>query len=99
MRDLFENVTPEHATEAARRAARPTLRKRFYSKAAAVNSGDGFALRLDDKPVRTPAGRLLAAPTLTLALAIVAEWDAQREHIDPAGMPLTRLANAIIDGV
>ena len=27
------------------------------------------------------------------------EWQAQREVIDPANMPLTRLANAIIDGV
>jgi len=27
------------------------------------------------------------------------EWRAQREHIDPASMPLTRLANSIIDGV
>jgi chaperone required for assembly of F1-ATPase len=96
MRDLFENFSPEHAMEAARRAVRPTLRKRFYDKAAAVNSGDVFAVRLDDKPVRTPAGR---APALTLAQAIAAEWDAQREHIDPASMPLTRLANAIIDGV
>jgi chaperone required for assembly of F1-ATPase len=99
MRDLLENVSPEHATEAARRAARPTLRKRFYSKAEAVSAADGFALRLDDKPVRTPAGRMLAAPTPALAQAIAAEWDAQREYIDPAGMPLTRLANAIIDGV
>jgi len=99
MRDLFESVSPERATEAARRAARPMLRKRFYSKAVAVGSGDGFALQLDGKPVRTPAGRLLAAPTLALAQAIAAEWDAQREHIDPASMPLTRLANAIIDGV
>ncbi len=99
MRDLFENVSPEHAMEAARRAVRPTLRKRFYDKAAAVISGDGFAVRLDDKPVRTPAGCVLAAPALTLAQAIAAEWDAQRERIDPASMPLTRLANSIIDGV
>ena len=99
MRDLFEDFSPERATEAARRAARPVLRKRFYSKAAAVSSGDGFALQLDDKPVRTPAGRVLAMPTLALAQAVAAEWDAQREHIDPAVMPLTRLANAIIDGV
>jgi chaperone required for assembly of F1-ATPase len=85
--------------EAARRAVRPTLRKRFYVKAAAVSSGDGFAVRLDDKPVRTPGGRVLAAPAPALAQAIAAEWDAQREHIDPASMPLTRLANAIVDGV
>ena len=56
-------------------------------------------MRLDDKPVRTPAGRLLAAPTLALAQALAAEWEAQRDLIDPAKMPLTRLANSIIDGV
>jgi chaperone required for assembly of F1-ATPase len=36
-------------------------------------------VRLDDKPVRTPAGRLLAAPTLALAEALAAEWEAQRD--------------------
>jgi chaperone required for assembly of F1-ATPase len=60
---------------------------------------DGYAVRLDDKPVRTPARRALAAPTLALAEAIAAEWQAQKDVIDPAKMPLTRLANAIIDGV
>jgi chaperone required for assembly of F1-ATPase len=35
----------------------------------------------------------------TLALAIAAEWNAQAETIDPARMPLTRLANAVIDAV
>jgi len=34
-----------------------------------------------------------------LAQAIAAEWDAQGERIDPATMPLTRIANSIIDGV
>jgi chaperone required for assembly of F1-ATPase len=34
-----------------------------------------------------------------LAQAIAAEWDAQGEAIDPTTMPLTRLANSIIDGV
>ena len=38
-------------------------------------------------------------PTRALAEAIAAEWEAQREHIDPATMPLTRLANSVIDGV
>ena len=56
-------------------------------------------MTLDGKPVRTPARRPLAAPNLALARAIAAEWDAQRDVIDPAAMPLTRLANAIIDGV
>jgi len=78
---------------------RPVLRQRFYTKAASVPVAHGYAIELDGKPVRTPARRLLAAPSLLFAQAIAAEWDAQREAIDPAAMPLTRLANAIIDGV
>ncbi len=38
-------------------------------------------------------------PTLALAQAIAAEWDAQGELLDPNAMPLTRLANSAIDGV
>jgi chaperone required for assembly of F1-ATPase len=99
MRDLFENAAPGDPREAARRGARPSLRKRFYDKAEAVVTPEGHAVRLDGKPVRTPAGRVLAAPTLALAEAIAAEWNAQADTVDPARMPLTRLANAIIDGV
>jgi chaperone required for assembly of F1-ATPase len=99
MRDLFENAAPQNPVEAVRRHARLPMRRRFYEKAATAAAAEGYALRLDDKPVRTPAGRVLAAPAAALANALAAEWDAQREVIDPAKMPLTRLANAIIDGV
>jgi chaperone required for assembly of F1-ATPase len=54
---------------------------------------------LDGRPVRTPARGFLVAPSRALAQALAAEWDAQGEIIDPATMPLTRLANSIIDGV
>ena len=54
---------------------------------------------LDGRAVKTPAGNALAAPSRALGEAIAAEWDAQGERIDPATMPLTRLANTIIDGV
>ncbi len=99
MRELFETMPPANPTEAAQRGARPALRRRFYERATAVPISGGYAVRLDDKPVRTPARRVLAAPTLKLAEAIAAEWQAQQDVIDPAKMPLTRLANAIIDGV
>lgn len=99
MSDGFEGVPSGDPLRAARRGARPALRRRFYRTAAAVAVDAGHAVRLDDKPVHTPARRLLAAPTLMLAQAIAAEWNAQAELIDPANMPLTRLANAIIDGV
>ena len=84
---------------AARRGARPDPPRRFYTTASAIAGAEGYAVRLDGKPVRTPARRVLAAPSLAMAQAIAAEWDAQRDTIDPAKMPLTRLANAIIDGV
>lgn len=75
------------------------MRRRSYAAVGVDPAEAGHAVRLDGKPARTPAQRLLAAPTQSLANAIAAEWQAQRELIDPATMPLTRLANAIIDGV
>lgn len=99
MRDLLNDLLDQeerNPMEAARRNMRPALRKRFY-KSASI--GEGNALLLDGKPVRSPARRLLAAPDARVAQALASEWNAQGETIDPATMPLTRLANAIIDGV
>jgi chaperone required for assembly of F1-ATPase len=102
MRDIFEDIFKGEALdpmEAARRNVRPALRKRFYEKAGVAEEGGGFVVTLDGKPVRTPARRPLAAPTRALAQAIADEWQVQADVIDPAHMPLTRLANSIIDGV
>jgi len=92
-------MTYENPTDAARRGARSTLRRRFYVSASIAAVAEGHAVRLDDKPVLTPARRVLAVPVPALAMAIAEEWDSQKEVIDPAKMPLTRLANVIIDGV
>ena len=82
--------------------ARP-LPKRSYKAVTLAEAQDvdlgRFRILLDGKPVRTPARALLAVPTKALAEAIAAEWAAQGEHIDPASMPLTRLANSAVDGV
>lgn len=102
MRDIFEDIfkgNPLDPMEAARRNVRPALRKRFYEHTGVAEEGGAFAVTLDGKPVRTPARRPLAAPTRDLAQAIADEWQAQTDMIDPADMPLTRLANSIIDGV
>jgi chaperone required for assembly of F1-ATPase len=102
MRDVFQEIfahAPLDPTEAARRGMRPALRRRFYDQAAVAPGAEGFCLLLDGKPVNTPKRRKLAAPTQALAEAIAAEWQAQQHLVDPATMPLTRLANAIIDGV
>lgn len=101
MRDILEDLfdkEPPDPTEAARRNMRPQLRKRFY-KRAHVSDAAPFSVLLDNRLVKTPAGNALAAPSYALGEAIAAEWDAQGERIDPASMPLTRLANTIIDGV
>jgi chaperone required for assembly of F1-ATPase len=103
MRDIFTEIfenQPLDPMESARRGARNILRKRFYREAGIGEiAGGGFPVLLDDKPVKTPARRALAAPTRALAEAIAGEWNAQTETIDPARMPLTRLANAAIDAV
>ena len=101
MVDLFEEIFSESTAdpnETARQSMR-TLRRRFYKTATARKTNDGFAVELDDKPVRTPARHLLAFPNLALAEQAASEWRDQAEFIDPAKLPLTRLANTIIDAV
>jgi chaperone required for assembly of F1-ATPase len=75
------------------------LPKRFYQEVAVKDEGEGAALLLDGKPVQTPGKAPLVLPTRALAEAVAGEWRAQGERIDPATMPLTKLANSAIDGV
>jgi chaperone required for assembly of F1-ATPase len=75
-----------------------TLPKRLYKKVTTAPDGEGVAVLLDDKPIRTPAKAKLSVPS-QLAEAIAEEWRAQGERIDPETMRLTKLANSAIDGV
>src|ERR1700737_1784571 len=102
MRELFDETfgkSPLDPEEAGRRTMRPARRKPFYAKAGVLEAPDGFAITLDDKPIRTPSGRQVVAPVREIADAIAAEWDAQKEFIDPLTMPLTRFANSVVDAV
>jgi chaperone required for assembly of F1-ATPase len=105
MRDIFAEIfenQPADPMESARRGGRPDLRKRFYARAhvaGEAGEGGGFGVLLDGKPIKTPARRALAGPTPALAEHIAGEWNAQEQVIDPARMPRTRLANAVIDAV
>jgi chaperone required for assembly of F1-ATPase len=102
MRELFDEVagkSPLDPEEAVRRTTRGPQRKRFYTRAGVIEAADGFAITLDDRPVRTPSGRSLVAPTRDIAEAMAAEWAAQNENIDPLTMPLTRFANSVVDAV
>lgn len=102
MKELFDEVAGQSRRdplETARQASAPPKRKRFY-KDVGVGSGEGgFTVTLDGKPIRTPSQTIVAVPARALAETIAAEWDAQQEFIDPMTMPLTRLANSIVQGV
>src|SRR5512134_2965008 len=76
-----------------------SLPKRFYTSVAVKDRDGGLALLLDGKPVRTPGKAQLLLPSRALAEAVAEEWRAQKGRIDPATMPLTKLANSVIDGV
>ena len=71
--------------------------KRFYAEVTVVREGEGFAIRLDGRPVRTPARRLLTVSTAPLAEAIADEWARQPERIDTQDMRLMRLATTVVD--
>lgn len=73
--------------------------RRFWSEATVAPEGEGWSVRLDARPLRTPAKALLVAPTRAFAEAVAAEWAAQGEVVDVRSMPATRLANAAIDRV
>src|SRR5262245_29357174 len=80
----------------------PPLKKRFYTHATVepeVQTAGLFAIKLDGRGVKTPKKATLAVPGRAFADAIADEWNTQGEHIDPRTMPLTRLANTVIDGV
>jgi chaperone required for assembly of F1-ATPase len=102
MRELFDEVagqSPLDPQEAARRTTRAPQRKRFYGKADVAETDGGFTVTLDGRPIKTPSGRVVAAPSRAIAEAMVAEWEAQKEKIDPLTMPMTRFANSVVDAV
>ena len=103
MRDIFEDIfhnQPLDPTEAARRSMRPQLRRRFYQAVGLDKQPGGYR-----GPARWPSGPHSRTPSAWRRRS--SPWrrrwptngSAQREVVDPAAMPLTRLANSIIDGV
>jgi chaperone required for assembly of F1-ATPase len=101
--DIFGTFIPEPSHEDPVRRAQIQMKrplpKRFYESVGIEAREDGFSITLDGKPVKTPAKNLLTLPTHEAAELVVAEWGGQGEHIDPATMPITKLANTAIDAV
>lgn len=73
--------------------------KRFWKEVAVGSEGGGWTIKLDGRPVRTPARASLVVPSNKLAEAIAGEWRSVEGVIGPGEMPLTGIANAAIDRV
>ncbi|MCH9051997.1 MAG: ATPase [Proteobacteria bacterium] len=82
--------------------------KRFYERAAAepcppseggTGGGDGFRVVLDGRPIKTPAKADLVLPSLALAEAVAAEWQAQGAEVEVRSLALTGLVWTAIDRV
>lgn len=71
--------------------------KRFYKQVSVEQTQQGFAITLDGRVPKTPEKHALVLPTHALATLVASEWENQNTVIDLLGMPLTRLANVVID--
>ena len=71
--------------------------RRFYEAAGILPEPGGFAVVLDGRAAKTPAGGKLVVPTEPLARLLASEWAAQEGAIDYSAMPATRLAFTTID--
>ena len=83
--------------KSAQAGLRPPLPKRFYKVAGIEQRAGLYVLTLDGRPARTPGKNTLGLVSRDAADALASEWQAQTVEINPAKMPLTRLANAAID--
>ena len=63
------------------------------------DSTSWHTVTLDNRKLKTPLGLPLSLPSLPLALAVAAEWDAQKKYLQPAQMPLMTLCCTAIDQV
>ena len=91
--------TPDDPMRAAQTNMRPELPKRFYRDVTVIAVEGGHAIALDGRTARTPARAPLVVARAMVAEGLAAEWRAVADRIDPALMPLTRLACSAIDGV
>lgn len=94
-------IPPLDPNVAARKGFRePEERIKRFWKAVSIEAGEGgWAVLLDGRSPKTPAGAVLVLPTESLAGLVADEWAAQGEHLDPATMPATRLASTAIDRI
>jgi len=71
--------------------------RRGYREVDVIPHAGGFGVRLDARPLKTPAGNPMVVPTRALAEAIAAEWRAEGARPNMERLPLTRVAATAID--
>lgn len=73
--------------------------KRFYKLASVDQCDDGFAVKLDGKPVKTGSKKVLQHKSRDVALLMMKEWAEQEDMISPESMPVTQMITTLIDHV
>ncbi|XP_020287014.1 ATP synthase mitochondrial F1 complex assembly factor 2 isoform X2 [Pseudomyrmex gracilis] len=73
------------------------LSSKKYGRTNILSNGGKFEITLDQRKLKTPQGRIFEVNSEPLALAVAAEWDAQKETIDRGSMHLTSLCNTVLD--
>ena len=73
--------------------------RRFWKTVSVEPDGQGWAVKLDGRMPKSPAGHSLVLPTQAAAQIVAGEWAGQGEVLVPATMPATRLAFTAIDRV
>jgi len=71
--------------------------KRFYKAVDTCRVDGGWKLTLDGKAIKTPARDSMILPTEAIAWGIANEFDAQKDLVVPATMPLMTIASTAID--
>lgn len=79
------------------------MAKRFYQTVTLDQDEAGHFVRLDGRELKTPGKKPVRVPSAEIAARVQEEWDAvpapEDGEINPALMPVTRLANVVSEGV
>ena len=97
--DYNEGGSRARAVTPGREARASPRPRRFYETVEISEVETGFAITLDKRAAKTPNKSGLILMTKELAQAVGDEWQAQGVEIHAETMPLTRLANTVIDAV
>jgi len=65
--------------------------KRFYRRTGILRNDGKFEITLDQRKLKSPKGSPFIIESEPLALAVAAEWDAQKDKIQQSSMHLVCL--------